>query len=201
MVVQLRETLYIVPCTLVLAVQFLGARASNQFSEEIQDIFRSGKLPGTTIQGQPFTTNEQGDVVAVTQGQKPAWAGLTSPLSLSNEVIDGLTTVNTGQYLKPYVVLTDRHTISSGEGIALGCTKNPRCETVGLEGTYGSFGMMGGNVQLSNKVSVGYPNGVSLDPDKKIQLDSKLVDGKYVGGVHPTKPIPRTPESVDSGNA
>lgn len=103
-------------------------------------------------------------------------------------------TINSGVYLKPVVVLIDRETMSTGEGIALGCTRNPRCKLVGLEGTSGSFGMTGDSVYLTPELGMTFPDGASLNSAKEIQLDSKkdTVTGRYEGGVAPTAPIPRS---------
>ena len=134
------------------------------------------------------------------------------PTSLKNSAmpknVQDNVKINSGVYLKPHVVLVDRHDISSGEGIALGCERNPRCNVVGLEGTYGAFGMTGGAVKLGDENSPGlnFPNGASLAADKTtIQLDSKQVgelnaQGQpiYRGGVYPSTAgtVSRTAENL-----
>ena len=87
-------------------------------------------------------------------------------------------------YTKPIVMITDRFCLSSGEGVARACKRNPRCKLVGFEGTHGSFGMTDGVVELSKGVKLGFPNGQSLSYNGTIQLDSKPdATGAYTGGV------------------
>ena len=100
-------------------------------------------------------------------------------------------------YTKPMVMLVDRYTHSAGEGLALGCTLIPRCEVVGLEGTGGSLGFVGGAVKLTDNATLFYPIGQALDSSKTILVDSKPnKDGVLEGGVLPTSPIARSAENL-----
>ena len=73
----------------------------------------------------------------------------------------------------------------------------PRCEVVGLEGTGGSLGFVGGAVKLTDNATLFYPIGQALDSSKTILVDSKPnKDGVLEGGVLPTSPIARSAENL-----
>jgi carboxyl-terminal processing protease len=93
----------------------------------------------------------------------------------------------------PIAVLVDQQCASSGEGLALIARRRPGGHVVGFYGTYGSFGMSGAEIRLPGGLTVGYPNGRSLDINGAIQLDS---DWRLEGGVVPDVRVPVTLENA-----
>ena len=114
-------------------------------------------------------------------------------------------------YTKPVVLLVNSLCQSTGEGIAMGFNKMPRCalhqstvtfcsgshsircrrrsrvQIVGFHGTAGSFGMSGGRILLAHNAGMQFPFGRSLDVNRQIQIDS---DATLEGGIHATVRIP-----------
>ncbi len=93
----------------------------------------------------------------------------------------------------PVAVLIDPSCVSSGEGFAMVARRMPGCHVVGFNGTYGSFGMSGAEVKMPAGLTVGYPNGRSVDERGQVQLDS---DWRMEGGVAPDIRVPLTLENV-----
>ncbi len=93
------------------------------------------------------------------------------------------------QYTGPVVVLVDHRTKSSGEGFALIAKQLPNATVIGLEGTDGSFGIVGGSVLLPTGIEVGYPWAQSIDDDGKVQIDG---DHRRRGGIEPDIVVPLT---------
>jgi carboxyl-terminal processing protease len=96
-------------------------------------------------------------------------------------------------YDGPVVVLVDNATFSSGEGIPLAVSRLPQGAVIGFNGTYGSFGMTGGNIILPEGLTLHFPDGQSLDRGGQIQLDSSST---LQGGVAPTIRVPMTEEAA-----
>ncbi|MDX9826799.1 MAG: S41 family peptidase, partial [Spirochaetia bacterium] len=95
-------------------------------------------------------------------------------------------------YSGPVAVLVNPQTKSSGEGIPMGIARLPQGKVVGFDGTNGSFGMVGGEIQLPEGFRIGYPFGRSIDSSGLVQLDSKMGSG----GVAPGLKVPKTYENV-----
>ena len=96
-------------------------------------------------------------------------------------------------YGGPVVVLIDNATFSSGEGIPMAIQHLPQGAVIGFYGTYGSFGMTGGLVQLPEGLTLHFPDGQSLDAQDIIQLDS---NNALHGGVSPSIHVPLTEENA-----
>jgi carboxyl-terminal processing protease len=108
------------------------------------------------------------------------------PLTLSIEPLKP-------HYAGPVIVLVDSETMSSGEGIPMSIQRLPQGQVMGFWGTYGSFGMSGGELYLPDGYTLHYPIGRSLDAEYQIQLDS---DEDLRGGVPPDIRVPWTEETV-----
>jgi carboxyl-terminal processing protease len=93
----------------------------------------------------------------------------------------------------PLAVLVDDRCVSSGEGFALVARQRAGSHVVGFYGTYGSFGMSGAEVIMPGGLTVGYPNGQSLDANGHIQIDSNW---ELAGGIAPDVRVPLTLENV-----
>merc|ERR1739848_939430 len=76
-----------------------------------------------------------------------------------------------GLWTKPFVCIINADVISTGDGMAWGCTK-AGAETVGFTGTSGSFAMAGGQIWMPGNVMFTFPFGTSVDKDGTTQLDS-----------------------------
>ena len=74
----------------------------------------------------------------------------------------------------------------------MGIARLPQGKVVGFDGTNGSFGMVGGEIQLPEGFRIGYPFGRSIDSSGLVQLDSKMGSG----GVAPGLKVPKTYENV-----
>ena len=98
-------------------------------------------------------------------------------------------------YGRPIVVLVSYLTASSGEGIALALQKLERARIIGFYGTYGSFGVTGGMVNLPCGFTVMYPHGRSLNVNEEIQVES---DANLEGGVVPDIRPPLNDETIRS---
>ena len=98
---------------------------------------------------------------------------------------------DTPHYSGPVVVLIDKGTLSSGEGIPLMIQRLPQGTIIGTHGTYGSFGLTGGEINLPTGYALYFPTGQSLDAKQTIQLDS---DHTLQGGVQPDVRVPLTEE-------
>lgn len=96
-------------------------------------------------------------------------------------------------YAGAVVVLIDNATFSSGEGIPMAIARLPQGEVIGFYGTYGSFGMTGGIINLPEGLILHFPDGQSLDAQNAIQLDS---DHTLQGGFAPTIHVPMTEEAA-----
>jgi carboxyl-terminal processing protease len=90
------------------------------------------------------------------------------------------------------VAITGTCTVSSGEGVAMVIQGLEQGEVVGIYGSFGSFGITGGEVELPGGFLVVYPTGRSLDESHVIQLDS---NAELEGGVVPDLLIPLSEES------
>jgi carboxyl-terminal processing protease len=91
------------------------------------------------------------------------------------------------------VAMTGICTASSGEGVAMAIQRLPRGEVVGFYGSYGSFGIAGGVIEMPGGFVVVYPPGRSLDENLEIQLDS---DADLEGGVIPDVHVPLNDETI-----
>lgn len=100
---------------------------------------------------------------------------------------------DTPHYDGPVVVLIDKGTLSSGEGIPLTIQRLPQGTIIGTHGTYGSFGLTGGRINLPAGYALNFPTGQSLDAKQTIQLDSNHT---LQGGVQPDVRVPLTQESA-----
>jgi len=87
----------------------------------------------------------------------------------------------------PVIAMTGPCTVSSGEGVAMAIQRLPKGRVVGSYGTYGSFGISGGFVEMPEGLVVVFPPGRSLDESFRIQLDS---DAELSGGVSPDLRVP-----------
>lgn len=96
-------------------------------------------------------------------------------------------------YDGPVVALIDKGTISSGEGIPLAIQRLPQGTVIGTHGTYGSFGLTGGQIKLPSGYTLDFPTGQSLDAKQRIQLDS---DHTLQGGILPDIRVPLTEENA-----
>ena len=99
---------------------------------------------------------------------------------------------DTPHYGGPVVVLIDKGTISSGEGIAHAIQRLPQGPVIGTHGTYGSFGLTGGRINLPAGYVLDFPTAQSLDANQSIQVDS---DHTLQGGVQPDLRAPLNKES------
>lgn len=81
----------------------------------------------------------------------------------------------------PVAVLVNPRTISSGEGLAKCIADLPQGQSVGFNGTNGSFGIATGEIAMPAGIVIHYPNGRSVDANGTIQIDSR----RGVGGVQP----------------
>lgn len=93
----------------------------------------------------------------------------------------------------PVIALIGRGTGSSGEGVAWQIGTAPKGRTMGLEGTFGIFGMSGGQVAMPEGLTVRFPFGTSLDHRYRIQIDS---DHTGRGGILPQIRVPHTYETM-----
>ena len=100
---------------------------------------------------------------------------------------------DTPHYDGPVVVLIDKGTFSSGEGIPLTIQRLPQGTIIGTHGTYGSFGLTGGEINLPAGYELNFPTGQSLDAKQTIQVDS---DHTLQGGVQPDVRVPLTEENA-----
>lgn len=100
---------------------------------------------------------------------------------------------DTPHYDGPVVVLIDKGTFSSGEGIPLTIQRLPQGTIIGTHGTYGSFGLTGGEINLPAGYGLYFPTGQSLDAKQTIQVDS---DHTLQGGVQPDVRVPLTEENA-----
>ncbi len=92
----------------------------------------------------------------------------------------------------PVVALVNPGTISSGEGPAMGIARLPQGRVIGFHGTNGSFGMVGGSIEMPGGYRIEDPFGRSVDRYGMVQLDSR----NGTGGVAPTPRVPKTLENV-----
>lgn len=89
----------------------------------------------------------------------------------------------------PLVVLIDSDTVNAGEGLARILQGRPNVKLVGISGTHGSFGAVGGDINLPQDITLSYPVGRSLDAQGAILVDS---NAQGVGGVTPDVRVPLT---------
>ncbi|MGD1006953.1 MAG: S41 family peptidase [Ignavibacteriaceae bacterium] len=97
----------------------------------------------------------------------------------------------------PVVVMVSPRNVSSGEGIAMALQKLPQCKVVSFYGSFGSFGILAADMNLlsiQDSLELSYPNGRSLDVNKKIQVDS---DSNKIGGVIPDIRPPLNDQTID----
>jgi len=94
----------------------------------------------------------------------------------------------------PIVAISGPCLASSGEGVAMMIQRLDRTDVVGFWGSYGSFGISGGFVEMPMGFAVYYPPGRSLDADLMIQIDS---DAGLAGGVHPDIRVPLDRENFN----
>jgi len=87
----------------------------------------------------------------------------------------------------PVIAMTGPCTVSSGEGVAMAIQRLRHGGVVGSYGTYGSFGISGGLVEMPEGLVVVFPPGRSLDERFRIQLDS---NADLEGGVSPDFRVP-----------
>jgi carboxyl-terminal processing protease len=96
----------------------------------------------------------------------------------------------------PVMVLVDKGTASTAEGIPLTIQRLPQGYVVGFYGTNGSFAMgdPGRNLyRLPEGLAFNFLAGRSLDADKNIQVDA---NAEGMGGVVPDVRVPLTEETV-----
>jgi len=96
----------------------------------------------------------------------------------------------------PVVVLVDKYTASTAEGIPLAIQPLPQGYVVGIYGTNGSFavGNPGDNLyRLPEGLGLNFLGCRSLNEDQVIQVDS---DAEGIGGVEPDIRVPLTEDSV-----
>jgi carboxyl-terminal processing protease len=99
-------------------------------------------------------------------------------------------------YDGPVVVLVNKQTASTAEGVPLVLQRLGRGQVVGLYGTNGSFAMgtPGQDLyQLPEGIAFNFLAGRSLDAEGQIQVDTNA-DG--VGGVEPDVRVPLTEETI-----
>lgn len=92
------------------------------------------------------------------------------------------------RYTGPVVALVDNGCISSCEGLAMSIKNLPNGRLVGVEGTNGSFGMVGGKVLMPGNFEIDWPYGQSLNEQRMVQTDSR----HGAGGVLPNYRVPMT---------
>jgi len=96
----------------------------------------------------------------------------------------------------PLVVLVDKNSVSTAEGIPLAIQPLPQGQVAGMYGTHGSFavGTPGDNLYLLPEgLGFNFLEGRSLNEDQVIQVDA---DAAGIGGIEPDLRVPLTEESV-----
>ena len=96
----------------------------------------------------------------------------------------------------PVLVLVDKYTFSTAEGIPLAIQPLPKGYVVGIYGTNGSFGMgePGDNLyRLPEDLGFSFFAGRSLDENQEIQVDA---NAEGIGGIIPDIRVPLTEENV-----
>ncbi|MFA4849721.1 MAG: S41 family peptidase [Methanoregula sp.] len=96
-------------------------------------------------------------------------------------------------YRGPVAVLVSPDTISSGEGIPMVFANSGTGKIISWYGTNGAFGMNGLQAVLPLGMYVFFPDGVSLDKNRMIQIDSNAQLG---GGVAPQIRVPINEDTV-----
>lgn len=131
--------------------------------------------------------------------------GFYEQVSIYDEITDqfeiDLTKTLTIEPRKPYfdgpvIVLVDKYTFSTAEGIPMAIQALPQGYVAGIYGTNGSFalGDPGINLyRLPNELGFTFFEGRGLDEEMKIQIDG---NAEGVGGVVPDLRVPLTDESV-----
>jgi carboxyl-terminal processing protease len=92
-------------------------------------------------------------------------------------------------------VLVNPDTFSAGEGIPLALQGLPNSAVFGWRGTQGSFGVGEKTVHLPDGLDLVFPQGRSLDAQRRIQLDS---DATGHGGVPPDHRVPLDEAAFDA---
>ncbi|PWR72882.1 S41 family peptidase [Methanospirillum lacunae] len=101
-------------------------------------------------------------------------------------------------YEGPVVVMVSPDTISSGEGVPMVMNKTARGKIISWYGTDGAFGMVTAAAILPLDLEILYPDGASLDENKKIQVDS---DSTGIGGIAPHVRVPMNEDTITRGMA
>jgi carboxyl-terminal processing protease len=96
-------------------------------------------------------------------------------------------------YEGPIAVLVDESTMGTGEGIPMVLDRLPNVQVVGMSGTHGAFGIIGGEVVLPGGHVFSYPIGRSLDEAGAIVVEA---DAAGAGGVQPDVRVPRSEENL-----
>lgn len=96
-------------------------------------------------------------------------------------------------YRGPVAVLVSPDTISSGEGLPMVFAKSETGKIISWYGTNGAFGMNGPRAVLPLGMYMFFPDGASLDQDRKVQIDS---NGALRGGVAPQLRVPVNEDTV-----
>lgn len=97
------------------------------------------------------------------------------------------------RYTGPVAVLVSPDTISSGEGLPMIFQRTGTGKVIAWYGSNGAFGMNNFQATMPLGIIVFFPDGVSLGPDGKVQVDS---DSTLSGGVAPDIRVPRNEETV-----
>jgi carboxyl-terminal processing protease len=96
-------------------------------------------------------------------------------------------------YRGPVAVLVSPDTLSSGEGLPMVFAKSGTGKIISWYGTNGAFGMNGPRAILPLGMYIFFPDGASLDQDRRVQVDS---NGAREGGVAPQIRVPLNEQTV-----
>jgi carboxyl-terminal processing protease len=92
-------------------------------------------------------------------------------------------------------VLVNPDTFSAGEGIPLALQGLPNVGIFGWSGTQGSFGVGEKTVHLPDGLDFLFPQGQSLNADRRIQIDG---DAQGHGGIQPDHRVPLDGKAFDA---
>jgi carboxyl-terminal processing protease len=98
----------------------------------------------------------------------------------------------------PVIVLVDKYSVSTAEGVPLAIQPLPQGYVVGIHGTNGSFavGMPGRNLyHLPERLIISFLGDRALDEEQIIQIDG---DAEGIGGISPDIRVPLTEENIQA---